>query len=105
VSHVGRTPSHYSHDRVRIRTTTAGISSVLAVENLPLTYVSDSVDRRLVFVYALAFPNLPMTLGVALLLSMLVTEMVVGTVGVFAKAPASSRVLKEPERCQEMSGN
>jgi hypothetical protein len=52
-----------SDDHVRTRITTARILSVLAAENLPSTYVSDSVDRRLVFVYALAFLILAMVLS------------------------------------------
>jgi hypothetical protein len=105
VLHVGRTPSHWNHDRVRVRTTTARILSVLAVGNLPLTYASDSVDRRLVFVYALAFPDLLMILGIVLLWSMWVVVMMVGMVGILAKALASSKVLREPRRCLERLGN
>jgi hypothetical protein len=79
--------------------------SVFAVENLPLTYVSDTVDRRLVFVYALAFPNLAMILDVVLLLSMLVMVMMVGMVEILAKALASSWVSKEPGHCPGRLGN
>jgi hypothetical protein len=74
------------------------------VENLPLTYVSDSVDRRLVFVYALAFSDLPMFLDVVLLLSVSVVVMMVGMVGSLAEALATSRVSKEPRRCLERLG-
>jgi hypothetical protein len=75
------------------------------VENLPLTYVSDSVDRRLVFVYALASLDLPMFLDVVLSLSVSVVVMMVEMVGILAKALATSRVLREPRRCLERLGN
>jgi hypothetical protein len=70
-----------------------------------LTFASDSVDRRLVFVYALAFPDLLMILGIVLLWSMWVVVMMVGMVGILAKALASSKVLREPRRCLERLGN
>jgi hypothetical protein len=105
VLHVGRTPSHWNFDHVRVRTTTTRILSVLALGNLPLTYASDSVDRRLVFVYALAFPDLLMILDIVLLWSMWVVVMMVGMVGILAKALASSKVLREPRRCLERLGN
>jgi hypothetical protein len=58
-----------------------------------------------VFVYALAFPDLLMILGIVLLWSMWVVVMMVGMVGILAKALATSRVLREPRRCLERLGN
>jgi hypothetical protein len=78
--------------------------SVLAVGNLPLTYVSDSVDRRLVFVYALAFSDLPMFLDVVLLLSVSVVVMMVGMVGSLAEACRGSSDLEGVKRASTLPG-
>jgi hypothetical protein len=77
----------------------------LAAGNIPFLYASDTVDRQLVFVYALAFSILAVILDVVLLPSMLVVVMIVGMMlGILAKALASSRASKELRRCPERLG-